>query len=254
MIMILKKNNIIFIAIIFILSIALIGVNNVFLAEHTYDISNNDLPQNASDPVTSEVGKGKTVVLDPGHGGEDPGAVSDFNKAVSEKNINLYIAAQAKALLEAEGYKVIMTRTEDVLVYDSTASGETQMRKQDLIRRKGIMDNSGADIVVSIHLNKYPDAKIHGAQTFFTKDSQSSKKLAQCIQAAIVKDVDPSNTRVALKKDTDVIITKNCKTTTTIVECGFLSNKEEEQKLTTKEYQDKLAAAIKTGIDEYFKA
>ncbi len=249
MIMVLKRNNIIFIAVIFLLSLALIGINNVFLAERNEEPGIIDDPQGEEE--VSEVGKGKTVVLDPGHGGEDPGAVSDYN-SISEKNINLYIANQVKTLLEKDGYKVIMTRTEDVLVYDETAKGETQMRKQDLQRRKKIMDESGADIVVSIHLNKYTDPKVHGAQTFFVKGSKSSEKLATCIQSAIVSDVDPENKRVALVKNEDIIITKDCKTTTTIVECGFLSNEEEEKKLSDQNYQNKLAAAIKKGIDAYF--
>ena len=252
MIMILKKNNIVFIAAIFILSLALIGINNIFMASPQKSADLTQTAHAAPDYITSNTGKGKTVILDPGHGGEDPGAVSDFTEGVSEKNINLYIATEVKSLLEADGYTVIMTRTEDVLVYDSTAKGETQMRKQDLQRRKKIMDDSGADIVVSIHLNKYPDEKIHGAQTFFTKESKSSDKLAKSIQGAIVSTVDPDNKRVALVKKEDIIITKNCKTTTAIVECGFLSNKAEETKLTSKEYQNKLAAAIKLGIDGYF--
>ena len=252
MIMVVKKNNILFIAVIFILSLALIGINNIFLAQNTDDVIGNELPNNVPDAVVSNIGKGKTVLLDPGHGGEDPGAVSNFNPDVYEKNINLYIAGEVKKLLESDGYTVLMTRTEDVLVYDSSATGETQMRKQDLQRRKKMMDESGADIVVSIHLNKFPDEKIHGAQTFFVKESKSGEKLAKCIQDSIVKNVDPENKRVALQKKEEIIITKNCRTTTTIVECGFLSNKLEEQKLSTKEYQEKLAAAIKLGIDSYF--
>ena len=189
-----------------------------------------------------------------GHGGEDPGAVSDYNSAVMEKNINLHIAMQIKAELEADGYTVMMTRTEDTLVYDENAKGETAMRRQDLTRRRQLMDESGADIIVSIHLNKYTDPKIHGAQTFFVKESKSSQKLAVSIQNSIVKNVEPENTRVALLKKEDIIITKNSTVTTAIVECGFLSNREDEEKLSQPEYQDKLAHAIKIGIDEYFTA
>lgn len=250
MIMVMKKSNLVFIAVIFVLSFALIGLNNWF--------ADNGGAANQSTPTVEPtatpsnlVGTGKTVILDPGHGGEDPGAVSDYT-GICEKNINLYIATQVKAMLEADGYTVLMTRAEDVLVYDETATGETAMRRQDLLRRKKMMDESGADIVVSIHLNKYTDADVHGAQTFFVKDSQSSKALAECLQSALVSDVDPENTRVALVKKDDIIITKNCKTTTAIVECGFLSNEAEEAKLAQQSYQDALATAIKKGINAYF--
>lgn len=251
MFMVLKRSNIVFIAAIFILSLALIGINNIFLANKGEQPQVSGSPAPSSEPTPAGIGKGKTVIVDAGHGGEDPGAVSDYN-GVAEKNINLFIANQVKEHLEADGYSVIMTRTEDVLVYDENAKGETQMRKQDLQRRKKIMDESGADIVVSIHLNKFTDPKVHGAQTFFVKDSKSSEKLAVALQNAIVSEIDPSNKRVALEKKDTIIITKNCKTTTAIVECGFLSNQEEEQKLANQEYQKKLAAAIKKGIDSYF--
>lgn len=254
MIMVMKRSNLVFIAVIFVLSLALIGLNHWFVKNG--EASENPSASMSATPAPTPanlIGTGKTVLLDPGHGGEDPGAVSDYN-GVSEKNINLYIATQVKDLLEADGYTVMMTRTEDVLVYDETAKGETAMRRQDLLRRKKMMDESGADIVVSIHLNKYTDPDVHGAQTFFVKDSKSSEKLAVCLQTAIVSKVDPENTRVALVKKEDIIITKNCKTTTAIVECGFLSNKEEEAKLSQQTYQDALAAAIKLGIDNYFTA
>lgn len=252
MIMVMKRSNLVFVAVILVLSLALIGLNNWFHQGQAGGSQASPGPTTTPEPTSSNlIGKGKTVLLDPGHGGEDPGAVSDYN-GVSEKNINLYIATQVKAQLEADGYTVMMTRTEDELVYDETATGETAMRRQDLIRRKKMMDESGADIVVSIHLNKYTDPDVHGAQTFFVKDSKSSELLANCLQTALVTNVDPENTRVALVKKEDIIITKNCKTTTAIVECGFLSNKEEEGKLAQQSYQDSLATAIKQGIDLYF--
>lgn len=251
MIMVMKKSNFVFIAVIFVLSLALIGLNNWF-TNHGEGSNQNGTPMPAPTSTPANlIGTGKKVLLDAGHGGEDPGAVSDYT-GLCEKNVNLYIATTVKTLLEKDGYTVLMTRTEDKLVYDETAKGETAMRRQDLLRRKKMMDESGADIVVSIHLNKYTDAKVHGAQTFFVKNSDSSKALAECLQTAIVSKVDPENTRVALVKKEDIIITKNCKTTTAIVECGFLSNREEEEKLAKQSYQDALASAIKTGIDSYF--
>ena len=147
---------------------------------------------------------------------------------------------------------MIMTRTEDVLNYEGDNISMTSKRRQDLLNRKKIMDESKADIVVSIHLNSFTDGNYSGAQTFYTKDSLSSKKLAISIQESLREILDPENDREALLKKEEIIITKNCKTTTTIVECGFLSNAEEEAQLCDESYQTKISEAIKAGIDGYF--
>lgn len=202
-------------------------------------------------PNTGVNNSDKTIVIDAGHGGEDPGAVSSFSMA-KEKDITLVIAKNARKLLEDAGYKVIMTRTEDVLKYEGDNISMTSKRRQDLLQRKKIMDESNADIVISIHLNSFTDSAYSGAQTFYTKDSLSSKKLAVSLQESLREILDPENDREALLKKEDIIITKNCKTTTTIVECGFLSNAEEEALLCDEEYQMKISEAIKAGVDSYF--
>lgn len=209
-------------------------------------------PEESQDGTAQEqTGAGRIVVLDAGHGGEDPGAVSAYSGA-KEKDITLIIANKTKTLLEQAGYKVIMTRTEDVLNYDDENASMTKKRRQDLLKRKKLMDESGADIVVSIHLNSFTDSKYSGAQVFYTKESLSSKKLAMSIQQAFREVADNNNEREALKKTEDIIITKSCKVTTIIAECGFLSNQEEEALLCDEAYQSKLAEALKRGIDSYF--
>ena len=202
--------------------------------------------------VTNEQNQQKTVLLDPGHGGEDPGAVSDYS-GIKEKDINLKIAFKVKDILEKENYKVMMTRQEDKLEYNSEAGSVTQKRKQDLLRRKKIMDEGGADIVVSIHLNKFDQTQYFGAQTFFPPGSAESQKLAMSIQKSIRETVDPENKRESLVKKEPIIILRDYKTTTAIVECGFVSNPDEEKKLATEEYLDKLAGAISQGIKNYLK-
>ena len=192
----------------------------------------------------------KLILLDPGHGGEDPGAVSDYS-GIKEKDINLNVAKKVKELLINQKHKVLMTREEDKLEYSPETTNVVQKRKQDLQRRKKIMDEGGADLVVSIHLNKFPQTKYYGAQVFYPPNSQSSQILANCIQKSLREIVDNNNTREALQKKEPIIIFKNNKTTSSIVECGFLSNPEEEKLLATKDYQDKLASAIKEGILRY---
>ncbi len=236
MILLVKKSNLTLIILILLLSIAVYSLNLGGEAVAT--------------PASSITSLG-TVVIDAGHGGEDPGAVSTYSDA-TEKDINLRIAKLLGQLLEAAGYQVILTREEDKLVYKEGTTEIYDKRKQDLTRRKDIMDNSNADIVVSIHLNEFSQSKYYGAQVFYPPNSESSQNLAISIQKAFREGVDPSNTREALLKSTPIIILRNLKTPTVVVECGFLSNQQEENKLRSEEYQRKISKAIKTGIDNYF--
>jgi len=238
MIVIMKRNNILLFGLIFFLILAIYSLN--FESE------------NKASTVSKVNEVKKTVLLDPGHGGEDPGAVSDIS-GIKEKDISLKIALYLREILKKEDIEVLMTREEDRLEYKPGTTNIIQKRKQDLQRRKKMMDEAGADIVVSIHLNKFPQTKYYGAQTFYPPESPESQKLAGTIQKALRDIVDPSNKRQPLLKKEAIIILKNLKTTTTIVECGFLSHKEEEARLATEEYQKKIAEAIKTGILEYLK-
>lgn len=239
MVVVLRKNNILLVMLILLLSIAV------------YSLNFSD-----GDKASAAVGQAQTkiVLLDPGHGGEDPGAVSDYS-GIKESTINLYIAKKIKEILESENYQVLMTRNEDKLEYTPETKSVTEKRRQDLTRRKKMMDEAGADVVVSIHLNKF-ETKWSGAQTFYARDSVEGRKLAASIQASLKENLDPNNKREALVKgkanELPIIILRDVKTTTAVVECGFLSNVEEEKLLGTVEYQDKLANAISKGIMNYF--
>lgn len=237
MIIIMRKSNVILIGLIFALLLAIYSLN-MNVDSQTAAAANKSTDR-------------KTVIVDAGHGGEDPGKVSNYS-GLKEKDLNLKIAFKVKELLEKDDYNVIMTREEDKLVYKEGTTDIYYKRLQDLTRRKEIMDNSGADIVVSIHANSFPETQYYGAQTFYPADSPESKKLAECIQKSLRENVDKNNKREPQVKQPIVII-KNLKTPTTIVECGFLSNPEEERKLATDEYQSLIAEAIKKGIDSYFK-
>lgn len=238
MIVVVKKRNIILIALVVLLLITIFSLN----------IGQKD----KAVILTKDEGVQKTIILDPGHGGEDPGAVSDYS-GLKEKDATLAISLKAKELLEAKGYKVIMTREEDKLEYDPDLKNIVKKRMQDLERRKRIMDESGADLAVSIHLNKFQETQYHGAQAFYPPGSDEGRKLAISIQKTIKEMVDPENRREALEQARPMIILKDYKIPTAIVECGFLSNKEEEKKLATEEYQNKLAEAIVEGIIRYLK-
>ncbi|MHB8064832.1 MAG: N-acetylmuramoyl-L-alanine amidase [Ruminiclostridium sp.] len=245
MIVVISKKNILFVSLLLLFSITVFSIG--FAVDYSKPVTGTE-EQVPGDQVTV-----KTVILDAGHGGVDPGAVSDYS-GLREKDVNLNIVMLLKDLFEKDNYKIILTRDSDQLIYNTETNSILQKRREDLTRRKKIMDESGADIVVSIHLNKFAQTKYHGAQVFFPPSSPDSQKLANEIQSAIRLNVDNTNDRVALVKKDPIMILKNLKTTTVVIECGFLSNSDEEKKLATEEYQNKLAAAIKGGVDNYFKS
>ena len=210
--------------------------------------ANNNLNQKTvatmSVPVTN-----RTIIVDAGHGGEDGGAVS--SNGVSEAQINLSIALKLQNLLEQSGATVVLTRSDDNAIYDIDSKTLRQKKNSDLKNRVKIGKTSSADIFVSIHLNKIEQSQYYGWQTFFKDGSEQGKKLATCIQENLNEEIQKENKRAPLKIS-DIYIIKNVEIPTTIVECGFLSNPEEEKQLQTDEYQNKLAWGIYNGIMDYF--
>jgi len=188
----------------------------------------------------------KVIVIDAGHGGNDPGKIS--NDGILEKDINLSIAQHLKKYLTAQDYVVYITRNEDKGLHDEGASNK---KNSDMKNRIAFFNEKKADFVVSIHQNSYPDSFQHGAQTFFYEKSEESKRLASSIQNALLK-IDPSNTRKEKSSDSYYILKKSSMPAV-IVECGFLSNPDETAKLNDPNYQKKIAYAISIGISSYDK-
>jgi len=173
-------------------------------------------------------------------------------EGISEASINLKIALKVKELLEQKEIKVILTRDNENGIYDSDCETIREKKRSDMRNRVEIGNNSNADIFVSIHLNKIPQEKYWGWQTFFKNGDEDSKKLAEEIQKGLNKTIQKENKRQSLKID-NVYIIEHVKIPTSIVECGFLSNKEEADLLQTDEYQSQLAEGICKGIEKYFK-
>ena len=194
--------------------------------------------------------KGRIVVIDPGHGGLDGGAVS--KSGVAEKDINLKIAIFLKELFESDGAKVIMTRSEDLSLHSDENATVKNKKRQDLLKRREIANNSGADMMISIHLNKFEQSKYKGAQVFYEPNFQDSKKLASSIQKSLKQNLDSSNTRMEMPIDSSKLQFKNLSVPSVIVECGFLSNPEESLLLSTEEYQRKVAVAVYLGVLEFY--
>lgn len=186
-----------------------------------------------------------TVVVDPGHGGVDPGKIAE--SGVLEKDINLEIAFKLKKFLEAQDVKVIMTRNSDEGLYPPNAANK---KVEDMKKRLNIIENAEANIAVSIHQNSYQKSSVHGAQVFYYTNSKAAKTMAETIQAQLISSIDPQNTREAKGNDSYYLLKKTT-IPLAIVECGFLSNPAEAEKLANDYYQEKLAWAIHLGIMQY---
>ena len=238
-----KRKNIFYVLLIVVL-IAFISV--VFLIIKKY--TDNQIIATTTTIIDSQTEE-KTIVLDPGHGYPDEGASSDDN--VTEAEINLKIAYKVKELLEQSGYKVILTRVDKNGIYDNSSKTIRQKKVSDIKNRVKIGNKSNADIFVSIHLNKIPQKQYWGWQTFYKQDNEESKKLAECLQKGLDEVIKKPNKRKPLKIN-NIYIIDNVKIPISLVECGFLSNENEEKILQTEEYQSKLAEGIFVGINNYF--
>ena len=203
----------------------------------------------ASIPTVSLPVSGKTIVIDAGHGKPDEGAES--SKGTTEAETNLKIALKLQNLLEQSGATVILTRSDENAIYDLDAKTLKQKKISDIHNRVKIGNESSADIFVSIHLNKIPQQQYDGWQTFYNGNNENSRKLAVSIQNKLNDAIQKENNRIAKTID-NIYIIKHVEIPTTIVECGFLSNPEEERSLLEDEYQNKLAWGIYNGVINYF--
>lgn len=189
----------------------------------------------------------QVIVIDPGHGGNDPGKVG-VNNAL-EKDINLAIATKLKSYFEKEGYKVVMTRESDKGLYAQSSSNK---KRADLQARVKLCNDTNPLIVISIHQNSYQTANCKGAQVFYYDTSTDGEALAGYIQQSLIINVDADNDR-KIKANKSYFLLKEIKTTAVIVECGFLSNPEEAEKLTQESYQEQLAFGIHAGVVAYLE-
>jgi N-acetylmuramoyl-L-alanine amidase len=170
---------------------------------------------------------------------------------VTEEAINLKITKKIQSLLEQSGCNVILTRSDENGIYNLDSKTIKEKKVSDIKNRVKIGNEDTSDIFVSIHLNKIPQSKYSGWQTFFKEGNKKSEELAKSIQEGLNDCIQKENKREALKIKGKYII-DNVEIPTTIVECGFLSNPEEERLLQQDGYQEKLAWGIYNGIIDYF--
>lgn len=198
--------------------------------------------------VSGGVEASRLIILDAGHGGPDGGSSSAGG--TKESDINLAITLKTDAVLGLLGERTLLVRETDTDLSDSDARTIAQKKISDIRNRVELINEHPEAILVSIHQNTYPVTKYHGAQVFYAK-TEGSQALAQQLQTALQTAVDPANTRKAKAISSDVYLMNHIEVPGILVECGFLTNPEEEAKLETAEYQKRLAVAIAATITNY---
>lgn len=189
--------------------------------------------------------KKQVIVIDAGHGGSDPGKVG-VNQ-ILEKDINLKIAEKVKEGLEKKGFEVIMTREKDEMLGNTLTSNK---KVSDMQKRVSIINKEKPELAISIHQNSYSDASVSGAQTFYYAGSEKGGQFAQVIQEKLWEIED--NKKRNPKENDSYYLLKHVESPMIIIECGFLSNPDEANRLVTEEYQDKISNAIVNGIESCF--
>lgn len=211
-----------------VLIVALLAATAVFVKIF---VSNGGLK-----PVINQNSR-STLVLDAGHGGIDGGAISD--SGLKESDINLQIALKTEALVHFLGIDTVMTRETDTDNSDNKAYSE----HDNLIQRVKLANSTENAVLISIHQNKFPSAVVSGAEVMYS-DNDDSKALGLITQDNLVALLDSSNRRVARPAPKELLLTSSVECPTILVECGFMSNPQEVQKLASNDYQLKLAAIL----------
>lgn len=187
----------------------------------------------------------RTVVVDPGHGGKDPGMTGAGG--LEEKGINLEISLKLRDILEKQGFNVVLTRDTDRGLYDEDASGK---KLQDLQRRTELIRKAEPLLTVSIHQNSYSDPDVKGPQVFYFQGSDEGKSLAEAVQKSLNEKLEITDPR-SVKGNSSYYLLKKSPSVTVIAECGFLTNPSEVEKLQDEAYQYKVAEALAEGIEAY---
>ena len=200
-------------------------------------------------PTSGDYTEENRIVIDAGHGNFDGGAESP--NGVLEKDLNLVIAKKLEKRLTEDGFRVIMTRSDDNGIHNEALTDITEKKKSGMYQRRDIMNESGAEMFVSIHMNMFQDSSCSGPQVFYSPNREESEMLAREIQMRLAElSVEKREIKAAGQ---GIYLLKTAKIPAVLVECGFLSNPLEEAKLCTEEYQNRIVNAIAVGIEQYIK-
>ncbi|MDP4090982.1 MAG: N-acetylmuramoyl-L-alanine amidase [Bacillota bacterium] len=212
--------------------------DSVYLSDKPVNYASEDVGQ-ANGSFASSGKKQRIIVIDAGHGGPDRGASS--KSGTLEKDITLAVALKLGPILENDGYKVIYTRTNDVI--------DWQSEKQDLLRRAGIANDNHADLFVSIHINSTNLKNITGTETYYHEGSSEGQKFARLVQDGILGEVHLKDRGI---KTEDYSVLRNVTAPAILTELGYISTPSEEAVLKDPEDQEKFAQGIASGIINYF--
>lgn len=201
----------------------------------------------ASSAATQPVRQTPLILIDAGHGGTDGGAVA--SDGTLEKDINLDVSLKLYDFLRFFGYAVQMTRTEDVSLHDAEADTVRERKVSDMHHRLALYDE--ADLVISIHQNKFGQASCHGAQLFYSPNHPASEAVAQTLRDTLYRLLQPDNTRELKKGDDAIFLLYKTVSPAVLVECGFLSNPEERARLCEDAYRRELAFSLACGVLAY---
>ena len=190
-----------------------------------------------------------TVVIDAGHGGEDGGTQSA--DGVYEKTLNLEIAQMLNTMLRANGIMTVMTRTEDVLLYDRNADFKGHKKMLDLAERRRITEDTENAVFISIHMNSYPESRYSGLQVFYSPNDPLSETLAIEIRQNTRQYIQPNNNREIKAATSSIYLLDRLQCPAVLVECGFLSNPEESILLTKHDYQQQVAFVLFCSVMSY---
>ena len=191
------------------------------------------------------------VILDAGHGGMDGGAVGINN--VAEKGINLSITLKLAELLRLNGFDVILTRSTDDSIHDTSETTVARQKRSDMYNRKEIIEKHPNALFLSIHQNKFSDPSVCGAQVFYSPNHGDSELLAECIQKQLREQLQPDNSRETKRADEGLFLLWNSEIPAVLIECGFLSNQNECEQLCDGDYQNKIAFVIYLSLLDFYE-
>ena len=217
---------------------AIIGITMKIYGRSVIQASSDALLQN------------KIVILDAGHGGEDPGACAEGG--IYEKDLNLQITLEIGKTLEEKGFIVVYTRTDDRLLYKEEENIKGIRKISDLKNRCKIAERYPDSLFISIHMNSFGNSKYSGLQTYYSTKNDKSKLLAESVQNKVISELQTNNNRT-IKSGNSIYVLENIENPAILIECGFMTNKEELKKLSEKEYQKQLSFLIVCGIIEYIE-
>ena len=192
-----------------------------------------------------------TVIIDAGHGGEDSGAIG--KNGVLEKDLNLSIAFELQKMLEANGIPTRLTRDSDTLLYDKNSDYHGKKKILDMQARRKIIKQYTQAIFVSIHMNSFPQEKYSGLQVYYSPNTQNSELLAQYIQDTVRSNLQQNNDRKIKSSEDNIYLLNDTPHPSVLIECGFLSNREECELLCDTSYQKRLCICIYSAILNYLK-